>query len=91
MAKITITIDGDNVTVNQSSTPTKVEKKNKKFFIIIRKAKYDETSWIEFVTDDYITAANKFRNVSCNREYIYKLYMQTESGTILYYNGTNWV
>ena len=32
MAKITITIDGDNVTVNQSAAPTKVEQDNKKFF-----------------------------------------------------------
>lgn len=29
MAKITITIDGDNVTINQSAAPTKVEKENK--------------------------------------------------------------
>ena len=52
MAKITIVIDGGNVTINQSVTPTKVEKKNKKFFIIIRKDKYDESSWVEIVTDD---------------------------------------
>ena len=52
MAKITIMIDGDNVTINQSTTPTKVEKNNKKFFIIMREDKFYETSWIEFVTDD---------------------------------------
>ena len=32
MAKITITIDGDNVTVNQSAAPTKVEQKKIKSF-----------------------------------------------------------
>lgn len=90
MVKITITIDGDNVTVNQSAAPTKVEKENKKFFIIIRKDKYDEASWVEFVTDDYITAVNKFRCVSCDYEYIYKLYMQDENGNILPCNDTAW-
>ena len=90
MVKITITIDGDNVTVNQSATPTKVEQKNKKFFIIIRKDKYDEASWVEFVTDDYITAANKFRCVSCDDEYIYKLLMQDENGNVLPCNDTAW-
>ena len=89
MAKITIMIDGDNVTINQSAIPTKVEKENKKFFIIIRKDKYDEASWVEFVTDDYITAANKFRCVSCDDEYIYKLLMQ-ENDTIIPCNGTDW-
>ncbi len=90
MAKIIITIDGDNVTVNQSATPTKVEKENKKFFIIIRKDKYDEGSWVEFVTDNYITAANKFRCVSCDDDYIYKLYMQDENGNILPCNSTEY-
>ena len=90
MAKITIMIDGDNVTINQSTTPTKVEKNNKKFFIIMCKDKFYETSWVEFVTDDYITAANKVRYVSCDDDYIYKLYMQDEKGNILPCNGTNW-
>ena len=57
MAKITITIDGDNVTINQSATPTKVENTIKRYFIII--GCYDENSWIELVTEDYIKAANK--------------------------------
>ena len=96
MAKITITIDGDNVTVNQSAAPTKVEKENKKFFIIIRKNKYDETSWVEFVTDNYITVANKIRCLTYyltynnNDDYIYKLYVQDEDGTIMPCDGTNW-
>ena len=90
MAKITITIDGDDVTINQSVAPTKVEKENKKFFIIIRKDKYYEASWVEFVTDDYITAATKFRCVSCDDEYIYKLYMQDENENILPCNDTAW-
>ena len=41
MAKITIMINGDNVTINQSVAPTKVEQNNKKFFIIMREEKYD--------------------------------------------------
>ena len=90
MAKITITIDGDNVTINQSAAPTKVEKENKKFFIIMRTDNYYGTSWVEFVTDDYIMAANKFRCVSCDDDYIYKLYMQDEKGNILPCNGTDW-
>ena len=49
MAKITIMIDGDNVTINQSVAPTKVEKNNKKFFIIMCKDKFYETSWVEEV------------------------------------------
>lgn len=90
MVKITITIDGDNVTVNQSATPTKVEQKNKKFFIIMRENKYEENSWVEFVNDDYITVANKFRCVSCDDEYIYKLYMQDENGTVMPCNDTDY-
>ena len=90
MAKIIIEIDGGNITINQSTAPTKVEQKNKKFFIIMREDKFYETSWIEFVTDDYITAANKFRCVSYDDDYIYKLYMQDEKGNILPCNGTDW-
>ena len=90
MAKITITIDGDNVTVNQSAAPTKMERKNKKFFIIVSYSNFDERSWVEFVSDDYITAANKVRCVSCDDDYIYKLYMQDEKGNILPCNGTDW-
>ena len=90
MAKIIITIDGDNVTINQSIAPTKVEQKNKKFYIIMCEEKYDGTSWVEFVTDDYITAANKVRCVSYDDDYIYKLYMQDEKGNILPCNGTDW-
>ena len=92
MAKITITIDGDNVTVNQSATPTKVEQENKKFFIIMREEKYDRDCWIEFVTDDYIKAANKIRCLNCdnNNDYIYNLYIQNEDSTIIHSNGTDW-
>ena len=90
MVKIIIMIDGDGVTINQSVSSTKVEQKNKKFFIIMREDKFYETSWVEFVSDDYITAANKFRCVSCDDDYIYKLYMQDEKGNILPCNGTDW-
>lgn len=81
MAKITITIDGNNVTINQSTTPTKVEQKNKKFFIIMREEKYDETSWIEFVSDDYSKILTKLYNCN-NNEYDYKVLLQDEKGNI---------
>ena len=92
MAKITITIDGDNVTVNQSAAPTKVEQDNKKFFIIMRDQKYDENSWVEFVSDNYITAVNKLRCLrsSDNNDYYYKLFMQDENETIIPCNDTAW-
>ena len=67
MAKITIMIDGNNVTINQSATPTKVEQKNKKFFIIMREEKYNETSWIEFVSDDYSKILTKLYNCNNNK------------------------
>ena len=89
MAKITIVIDGENVTVNQSAAPTKVEiSTTKRYFIVI--GCDDENSWIELVTEDYIKAANKVRCVSCDDDYIYKLYMQNEKGNILPCNGTDW-
>lgn len=92
MAKITIVIDGDNVTINQSVAPTKVEKKNKKFFIIIRDYNFDESSWVEFVSDDYISAANK---LTCLRseddnDCSYRLLMQDENDTIISCKGTEW-
>ena len=85
-------IDGENVTVNQSTTPTKVEQDNKKFFIIIRKDKYDESSWVEFVSDDYITIANKLKCLRSNddTDYSYKLLMQDENSTIISCDGTYW-
>ena len=81
MAKITITIDGDNVTVNQSAITTKVEQKNKKFFIIMREEKYDKTSWIEFISDDYSKILTKLYNCKDN-EYNYKVLLQDEKGNI---------
>ena len=91
MAKITITIDGDNVTVNQSAAPTKVEQENKKFFIIIRDQKYGEDSWVEFVSDDYITAVNKLKCLrSSDNNYFYRLLMQDENETIIPCNDTAW-
>lgn len=92
MAKITITIDGDNVTVNQSAAPTKVEKENKKFFIIISYCNFYENSWVEFVSDNYITAVNKLRCLrsSDNEDYYYELLMQDENETIIHCNDTAW-
>ena len=92
MAKITITIDGDNVTINQSATPTKVEQENKKFFIIMRDCNFDERSYVEFVSDNYITAVNKLRCLisSDNEDYYYKLLMQDENESIIPCNDTAW-
>ena len=81
MAKITIMINGDNVTINQSVAPTKVEQNNKKFFIIMREEKYDRTSWVEFVSDDYSKILTKLYNCKDN-EYDYKVLLQDEKGNI---------
>ena len=92
MAKITITIDGDNVTVNQSTALTKVEQENKKFFIIISYCNFDEKSCVEFVNDNYITAVNKLKCLrsSDNEDYYYKLLMQDENENIIPCNDTAW-
>ena len=92
MAKITITIDGDGVTINQSAAPTKVEQKNKKFFIIMRDCNFDERSWVEFVSDDYISASDKLKCLKSNNnnDYYYKLLMQDENETIIPCNDTAW-
>ena len=92
MAKITITIDGDNVTVNQSAAPTKVEKENNKFFIIVSYCNFDEKSCVEFVSDNYITAVNKLKCLrsSDNNDYSYNLLMQDENENIIPCNDTAW-
>lgn len=83
MVQITIQIDGDKVTVNQSADPTKVEQNNKKFFIII--GNKDEKSWIEFVSDDCIKAISKLTNLKMYRESsepYYTLFIQDENENI---------
>lgn len=91
MVQITIQIGGNKVAVNKSAAPTKVEK-NKKFFIIM--GFFEEQSWIEFVSDDYIAAANKLRCLrydSCNdNSCSYSLLIQYEDERILPCNGTDW-
>ena len=81
MAKITITINGDNVTINQNVAPTKVEQDNKKFFILIREEKYNNMAWVEFVSDDYSKILTKLYNCKDN-EYNYKVLLQDERGNI---------
>ena len=81
MAKITIMINGDNVTINQNIAPTKVEQKNKKFFIIMREEKYNNISWVEFVSDDYSKILTKLYNCKDNK-YNYKVLLQDEKGNI---------
>ena len=74
----------------QNTISTNAERKNKEFFIVIRKDKHDEASRVEFVTDDYIAAINKFKDIRCNNEYIYRLYKQDEKGNILSCHGSDY-
>ena len=90
MVQITIQIDGDKVTVNQSTTPTKVENTTKRYFIII--GRYNIDSWIELVTEDYIEAINVVLNKRKHWEekgITFSLLMQ-ENGQIIPCNGTDW-
>lgn len=90
MVKITITIDGDNVTVNQSDAPTKVETSiTKRYFIIMGHC--NESSFVELVTENYIEAVNKLKclRYSCTDDnYSYNLHMQ-ENGQVMPCNGTD--
>ena len=91
MVQITIQIDGDKVTVNQSATPTKVETSNSKRYFIVM-GHFDEDSWVELVTEDYIKAVNMLKDLrySCDdADYSYSLHMQ-ENGQIISCNGTDW-
>ena len=89
MVKITIMIDGDNVTVNQSATPTKVENTTKRYFIII--GRYNIDSWIELVTEDYIEAINVVLNKRKHWEEkgITFSFLMQENGQIMPCNGTD--
>ena len=90
MAKITIKINGDNITVNQSDSPTKVETSTKRYFVVI--GCDDKNSWIELVTENYIEAANKILYLKYYWEpkgINFKLLMQ-ENDTIIPCNGTDW-
>ena len=90
MVQITIQIDGDKVTVNQSATPTKMETSaSKRYFIVMRD--FEEMSWVELVTENYIEAANKLKDLrcSCDDGYSYRLMIQ-ENGKITSCMNTNW-
>lgn len=91
MVQITIQIDGDKVTVNQSAAPTKVEiPSTKRYFIVM--GNFDEYSWVELVTEDYIEAANMLRDLkySCTDDnYSYSLFMQ-EDKKVIPCKGTDW-
>ena len=90
MVKITITIDGDNVTVNQSAAPTKVENTTKRYFIVM--AHYGDASWVDLITENYIEAINVLkclRYSSTDDNYSYSLHMQ-ENGQVMPCNGTDW-
>lgn len=90
MVQITIHIDGDKVTVNQSATPTKVETSaSKRYFIVM--GHFGMQSWVELVTENYIEAANKLKDLrySCDDDYYYSIHIQ-ENGQIMLCNGTDW-
>ena len=91
MVQITIQINGDKVTVNQSAAPTKVETSTtKKYFIIM--SHFDESSWVELVTEDYIDSVNRLKDLrhSCkDNNYSYTLSMQ-EDRKVIPCDGTAW-
>lgn len=91
MVQITIQIDGDKVTINQSATPTKVETpRPKRYFIVM--GHFDESSWVNLVTENYIEAANTLRDLrySCEDDNCsYNLLIQ-ECGKIIPCNGSDW-
>lgn len=88
MVQITIKIDGNKFAINQSDAPTKVEPITKRYFIVM--AHYDEASWVELVTENYIEAINMltFLRQSCTDNYSYNIQMQ-EDGKIIPCNGTD--
>ena len=91
MVQITIQIDGDKVTINQSAAPTKVETSaSKRYFIVM--GHFDEHSWVELVTEDYIEAANMLRclRYSCEVDNCYYNLLMQENGQIIPCNGTDW-
>ena len=91
MVQITIQIDGDKVTVNQSAAPTKVEtSKSKRYFIVM--GHFEEHSWVELVSEDYIEAANTLRDLrySCTDVACYYSLLMQECGKIIPCNGSDW-
>ena len=91
MVQITIQIDGNKVTVNQSAAPTKGETSAfKRYFIIM--GHFDMQSWVELVTEDYIEAANKLKDLrySCEVDNCFYSLLMQENGQIIPCNGTDW-
>ena len=91
MVQITIQIDGDKVTVNQSAAPTKVETSaSKRYFIVM--GHYDEDSWVNLVTENYIEAANMLRDLrySCEVDNCFYSLLMQENGKITSCKNTNW-
>ena len=91
MVQITIQIDGDKVTVNQSTAPTKVETSaSKRYFIVM--GHFEENSWVELVSEDYIEAANMLKDLiySYTGDTCYYNLLMQENGHIIPCNGTDW-
>lgn len=93
MVQLSITIDDNNkVTVNQSATPTKVEKKStiadKTYFIIMRK--FDESYWPELVTEDFEKAIFTKKELEKNGGfcYSYRIFVQ-KNGSIVPCNSAD--
>ena len=87
MTQLSVTIDNNNkVTVNQSATPTKVEKKStitdKTYFIIMRN--FDESYWPELVTEDFQEVLFTKKELEKNGGfcYSYRIFVQ-KNGSIV--------
>lgn len=91
MVQITIQIDGDKVAINQSAAPTKVETSTtKRYFIVI--GHYGDSSWVELITEDYIDAVIRLKDLRHSRKdnnYSYTLSMQ-ENRKVISCDGTDW-
>ena len=87
MIQIDIKVDGDKVTINQSATPTKVEKN---YFIVM--CNYNESSWPELVTENYSEAIKTLHTLEgCFRDnYSYRILVQNKNGKIIPCNGADW-
>lgn len=83
MVQITIQIDGDKVAINQSAAPTKVENTTtKRYFVVM--GTYDTHSYIELVTEDYIEAINKLKELkSSDNSCFYTLHIQEDGEVYL--------
>lgn len=96
MVQISITIDDNNkAVINQSVSPTKVEKPSKPtiadkvYFIVM--CNYKEQFWVELVTDNYhkaYCAKTQLEKVEKTLDYTYIILVQ-KNGSIMPCNGAD--